>query len=115
MGIITSKSGKLVEIGGIGMLIMMSLICTIQVDSSHRKERSSISCEGDGVETILVVPDRQRTRVFLDMLKKLTFLPSPVQLARLDFGELKSVELKSLFVNAYQRNVFYVFAFSTVP
>ena len=53
--------------------------------------------------------------MFLDMLKKLTFLPSPVQHARLVFGELKAVELKSLFVNAYQRNVFYVFAFSTVP
>jgi hypothetical protein len=115
MGIITSESGKLVKIGGIGMLIVMSLISTIQVNSNHRNQSSSISCEGDGAETMLVVPDRQRTRVLLDILNKLMFLPSPVQQARLLFGEMKSVELKSLFVNAYQRNVFYVFAFSTVP
>lgn len=97
------------------MLIIMSLTSTIQVDSSHWKERSFISCESDGEETMIVVPARQRVRMFLDVLKKLTFLPSPVQHARLVFGELKSVELKSLFVNAYQRNVLYVFAFSTVP
>lgn len=115
MGIIASKSGKLLKVGGIGILVIMSLISTIQVDSDHRKKKSSITCEGDEPETIIVVPDRQRTRVFLDILKKLTFLPSPVHHACLVFGELKSVELKSLFVNAYQRNVFYVFAFSTVP
>lgn len=115
MGIIASKSGKLVKVVGIGMLVIMSLISTIQVDSSHRKKRSSISCEGDEAETIIVVPDRQRTRVFLDILKKSTILPSPVQHACLVFGELKSFDVKLLFVNAYQRNVFYVFAFSTVP
>ncbi len=115
MGIIASKSGTSLKAAGIGILLLMSLIATIQVDSSNRKKMNTITCEGDDAETIIVAPDRLRSRLLMDIFKKVMFLPSPVRHVSLMLRELKLNEMKLLFVNAYQRNVFYVFTFSTVP
>lgn len=115
MGIIASKSGKLSKAAAIGILLMMSFIATIQVDSGPRKKMSAITCDGDEPETIIVPHDRLRTRMLVDIFKKLTFLPSPLRHVALVVRDVKLNSMKLLFVNAYQRNVFYVFAFSTVP
>jgi hypothetical protein len=115
MGINASKSDQVLKVTGIVILLAMCLTSTIQVGSGSRKKKSSVSCAGDTAETIIVAHERQRTRAFLEFLKKLTFVTSPLWRNGSVFRELNSVVPKSLFVNAYQRNVFYVFAFSTVP
>lgn len=115
MGVIASKSSKLIKATAIGALLMMSLITTIPVDSSNRSRANAITCAGDDAQTIIVAHDRLRSRLLVDIFKKLTFLPSPLRHVLLMVRELKMNERKLLFVNAYQRNVFYVFAFSTVP
>ena len=115
MGIIASKTGKFIQATGIGLLLVMSLISTVQVDSGNRKKMNAITCDGDDTETIIVPYDRLRSRMLADVFKKLTFLPSPLTHVTMIVCDIKPNQRKSLFVNAYQRNVFYVFAFSTVP
>lgn len=115
MGTIASKSRKLIKASGIGMILMMSLITTLQVESSYRKKANAITCDGEDSETIIVAHDRLRSRLLVDIFKKLTFLPTALRHVSLVVCEVKSNASKLLFVNAYQRNVFYVFAFSTVP
>ena len=115
MGIIATKSGKIIKAAGIGVLLMMSVLTAIQAHSSNQKRMNTLTCDGDDTDTIIVAPDRLRSRLLLDIFKKLTFLPSPLGHVSRIVCDLKLHERKLLFVNAYQRNVFYVFTFSTVP
>jgi hypothetical protein len=115
MGKITLKLGKVLKIIGIGLLIAISVISWVQVGSSHTRVNSSINCDGDSSDTIIIGQERFRARVFFDILKKMTFTTSWIQNAFADFQLVASIESRSLFVNGYQRNVFYVYAFSTVP
>ncbi len=115
MSKIASKLGKVLKIIGIGLLIGISVISWIQVGNSHVRSNSSITCDGDSTDTIIMAQERFRGRVFFDILKKMIFTTSWIQNAYADFQLVTSIELKSLLVNGYQRNVFYVYAFSTVP
>jgi hypothetical protein len=109
------KLGKVLKIIGVGLLIGITIISWIQVGNSHESANSSISCAGDSSDTIIIGQERFRGRVFFDILKKMTFITGLVQNAYVDLRLVNSIGLKSLFVNGYQRNVFYVYAFSTVP
>jgi len=115
MNKITLKLGKVLKIIGIGLLIGISVISWVQVGNSHTRLNSSINCDGDSSDTIIIAQERFRGRVFFDILKKMTFITSWIQDACADFQLVTSTMSKSLFVNGYQRNVFYVYAFSTVP
>jgi hypothetical protein len=115
MNKIALKLGKVLKIIGIGLLIGISIISCIKVGDHHTKETSSIICDCDSSDTIIIVQERFRGRVFFDLLKKMTFFSSWIQDAYADFQLATSIELEFLFVNGYQRNVFYVYAFSTVP
>jgi hypothetical protein len=48
-------------------------------------------------------------------MKPMSLLPVQMQLTSTCFAFLNGSDPESLLVNAYQRNVFYVFALSTVP
>lgn len=109
------KLGKVLKIIGIGLFIGMSIISWIQVGNNHVRSNSSITCDGDSSDTIIMAQERFRGRVFFDILKKMIFTTSWIPNADADFQLVTAIELKSLFVNGYQRNVFYVYAFSTVP
>lgn len=115
MNKVALKLGKVLKILAIGLLIGISVISWIQVGNIHERSKSSISCDGDSSDTIIMVHERFRGRVFFDILKKMTLIPSWIQNACLDFRRVTSIELKSLFINGYQRNVFYVYSFATVP
>ena len=115
MGKITLKLGKVLKIIGVALVIGISIISWMQVGNSHTRSNSSISCDGDSSDTIIIAQERFRGRVFFDILKKMTFIAGWIQNAFADFQLVASIESKSLFVNGYQRNVFYVYAFSTVP
>ena len=115
MNKIALKLGKVLKIMGIALLIGISIISWMQVGNSHAKSNSSISCDGDSSDTIIIAQERFRGRVFFDILKKMTFITSWIQNAYVDIQLVNSIGLKSLFVNGYQRNVFYVYVFSTVP
>jgi hypothetical protein len=109
------KLGKVLKIIGIALLIAISVISWIQVGNAHERSKSSITCDGESSDTIIMVHERFRGRVFFDILKKMAFITSWVQNAGLDFRLINAIELKSLFINGYQRNVFYVYSFATVP
>ena len=115
MNKIALKLGKVLKILGVALLIGISMISWMQVGNSHARSNSSISCDGDSSDTIIIAQERFRGRVFFDILKKMTFITSWIQDACADFQLVTSTMSKSLFVNGYQRNVFYVYAFSTVP
>jgi hypothetical protein len=100
---------------GIGLLVIFSVIASVQVASIQLKKKSFITCDGDSTDTIIVAQERQRSRVFLDVLKKMTFMRSSFNSVYEPVSQLNLFEVRSLFMNAYQRNVFYVFALSTVP
>lgn len=111
-----SKLRKAIKISGILLLVGVSVISWIHVGSAQEKSKSLITRDGDSSDTINLLQDRQRSRVFFEVLKKVTTLVTPSsQNACSVFEIFNSFELKSLFMNAYQRNVFYVYAFSTVP
>jgi len=107
--------GKVLKITGLALLIGLSIVSWLQIGTSHTRSNSSISCDGDSSDTIIMAQERFRGRVFFDILKKMTFITSWIQNAYVDIQLVSSIGLKSLFVNGYQRNVFYVYAFSTVP
>jgi hypothetical protein len=113
---IRSKLKKAIKISGILLLVGVSVISWIHVGSAQEKSKSLITCDGDSSDTINLLQDRHRSRVFFEVLKKVTTLvTTSSQNACTVFEIFNSFELKSLFMNAYQRNVFYVYAFSTVP
>jgi hypothetical protein len=115
MHMINPKSRKILKVMLIGLLIISSTASCFQLGSGQLKNNRVIACEGDSSDTIIVMQERQRTRVFFDILKKITFVMPSIQNAYFPLRQLNSFEVQSLFMNAYQRNVFYVFAFSTVP
>jgi hypothetical protein len=116
MNIVGLKLEKLLKIMGIGLLIGIGLVSSIQVGHACEKSKCVITCEGaDLVDTIIVTPERSRVRVYLDMFKKLMFVSTTIPNSSIDFQPISSNGLKHLFVNVYQRNVFYVYASSTVP
>ncbi len=111
----SSRLRKALKISGMAMLIGVSVISWVQASVTRDSSRSSITCEGDSSDTINLMQDRHRTRVFFEILKKVTLITTSIQNACANFEIFNSFELKSLFMNVYQRNVFYVYAFSTVP
>jgi len=116
MNIVGLKLEKLLKIMGIGLLIGIGLLSSIQVAHACEKSKCMITCEGaDLADTIIVAPERSRVRVYLDMFKKLMFVSTTIPNSSIDFQPISSNGLKHLFVNVYQRNVFYVYASSTVP
>jgi hypothetical protein len=115
MDAVASKSGKVLKIVGIGLLIGISVISWVQAVSYQSKSKNMITCEGESSDTIIIVQERFRGRVYLDILKKMSFINEVCEKQGMYFGFINTFKLKSLFVNTYQRNVFYVFSFSTVP
>jgi hypothetical protein len=111
----SSRLRKALKISGIAMLIGVSVISCVQAGMTRDRSRSSITCDGDSSDTINLMQDRHRTRVFFEILKKVTLMTTSIQNACANFEIFNSFELKSLFMNVYQRNVFYVYTFSTVP
>lgn len=108
------KLGKVLKIVTIVLLIGIGTVSLVQVGNAHDRAKSSISCKGDS-DTIIIVQERSRGREFIDILKKVMFSINWIPSASIDFLVANSTELKSLLVNRYQRNVFYVYSFSTVP
>jgi hypothetical protein len=115
MDYITSKLGKVLKIVGIGMLIAISVVSWVRAGSYQMKSKDMITCDGDSSDTIILAQERSRGRVFFDVLKKMSFINGMPQNTGVAFQFINPFKLKSLLVNAYQRNVFYVYAFSAVP
>lgn len=115
MNKVALKLGKVLKIMGIGLLIGISVISWVQIGYTHMKSNSSITCDGDSGDKIIMAQERFRVRVFFDIIKKMTFMTGAIKDIYVDFVLVNSISMKSLFVNGYQRNVFYVYAFSSVP
>jgi hypothetical protein len=115
MNKIALKLGKVLKIIGVGLIIAISIISWMQVGKSQTRSDSSISCDGDSSDTIIIAQERFRGRGFIDIFNKMPFITNWIQQTYIDIQLVSTIGLKFLFVNGYQRNVFYVYAFSTVP
>ena len=110
------KLEKVLKITGITLLIAISVLSSSQVGCMYVKSKIMITCEGaDLSDTIIAAQERFRGRIFFDILKKMMFISSAIPSLYVDFQPVNLYGVKSLFVNAYQRNVFYVYAVSAVP
>jgi len=107
--------GKVLKIVGIGLLICISVLSWVQAGSTHLKSKSLITCDCDSTDTIIFAYERFRGRISFDVLKKMTLIVSAIQNSCIECQSFISFGLKSLLTNSYQRNVFYVYSFSTVP
>jgi hypothetical protein len=115
MVMIILKLTKALRIIGAGLFISMIAMSSMQVGYSKSKMKNLITCDADLSDTINLGQERSRGRVFFDILKKVTFLGNLVQKLYVRHHQISDYAAKSLFLGVVQRNVFYVYACSTVP
>jgi|SRR5688572_28290577 hypothetical protein len=115
MGKVIIKPRLLFNMLGITLLLGISTISWAHGGMRHSKFNALLSCVGDSSDTIILVQERSRVRVFFETLKKVNFIDLALPYPSADLPWVCFEELKSLFINAYQRNVFYVYASFSVP
>jgi hypothetical protein len=115
MGTFTSKLGKVLKIVGTVVLICTAALSCFQVGASHVKAKSFVTSDGEPYDTIIFELERFRSRIVFDILKSMAITTNGIRFPIFDFPGRKKIELKSYFVNFYQRNVFYIYTLSSVP
>lgn len=115
MGKVVSKPGKVLKITGTVLLICISVISWLQASSFQLKSKSFVSCERESSDTIIMAHERFRGRVLFDVIKRMTLLAASLPDCYVYFQWTNHFEWKPFFVNAYLRNVFYIYAASAVP
>ena len=115
MGKVGSKLGKVLRIVGTVVLICTTVLSCVQVGTSHLKAKSFVTSDGEPYDTIILGLERFRSRIVFDLLKSMAVTTSGIRFSTIDFPGQKKAELKTYFVNVYQRNVFYIYTFSSVP
>jgi hypothetical protein len=115
MGKVIIKQRLLFNVLGIALLLGISTVAWANCGPHHARINALLSCVGDSSDTIILVQERSRVRVFVDTLKKVNFIDWALPYPSVDFPWTCFEERKSLFINAYQRNVFYVYASYSVP
>jgi len=110
------KLEKVLKIMGIGLLIGISVLSSIQASQACVKSKNMITCDGADLSvTIIAAQERFRGRIFFDVLKKMMFMSAAIPNSCIDFRPINSDGVKFLFVSAYQRNVLYVYASTAFP
>lgn len=115
MGKVASKLGKVLKIVGTVVLICTTVLSCVQVGTSHLKAKSFITSDGEPYDTIILGLERFRSRIVFDLLKSMAVTTNGIRFPIIDFPGKERVALKSYFVNAFQRNVFYIYTLSSVP
>ena len=114
MGKVLPNLRQVFNLAGIVLLFGISII-SWQEGTELLRFKRLLTYEGAPSDPIIVVQERPRVRIFIDILKKITFtdwgLTDPV----IDVQVISCSRLKSLFISAYERNVFYVYASYSVP
>lgn len=114
MGKSLPKLRHVFNLAGIVLLFGISVI-SWQGGTELLRFKRLLTYEGASSDPLIVVQERPRARILIDVLKKIAFtdwgLPDPVT----DVQVISCSRLKSLLISAYQRNVFYVYASFSVP
>jgi hypothetical protein len=105
---VLSKPGLVFKIVGIILFIGIGVISWTHGYTRPSTFKNLLTHDNDSSETIIMGQERSSIRVFFDVIKK---LPNEWEFSdrSLDFQLTNSLGLKSLFINEYQRNVFYVY------
>jgi hypothetical protein len=111
----TLKSGKVIKVVCMMLLISASLLFGAQANGYSHWSKSLLTCDGEMPDTIISAPERFRERVHFEALNKMTVMTHAIRACGGLFQFVNPLASESLFINAYQRNVFYIYAFSTVP
>ncbi|HZI23814.1 MAG TPA: hypothetical protein VFD46_01995 [Chryseolinea sp.] len=109
------KLPKALKIIGVGLFLCMVAMSSTQAAYSQNRTKNLITCDADLSDTINLGQERSRGREFIDTLKKVTFLDNLVRKLYIRHHQISDYVAKSLFLGVVQRNVFYVYACSTVP
>src|SRR5688500_20336736 len=110
MGKAFSKLGQVFRTIGILLLIEVSVVCWAYEGTSQLKSKSQFSPTGDPTDTINMSQERSRIRVFSEVSKKIAFMVGDLPVGCVNLQPLKFFELRVLFICAYYRNLFYVYA-----
>jgi hypothetical protein len=115
MGKVASKLGKVLKIVGTVVLICITVLSCVQAGTSHLKAKSFVTSDSEPYDTIILGLERFRGRIVFHLLKSMAVVTTGIRFPIIDFPGQKKFESESYFVNSYQRNVFYIYALSTVP
>ncbi len=97
------------------LLISVSLLSWAQASTYEHRSKSLLSCDGETSDTIIMAQERFRGRVHFDSVNKMTDIALVTRAGDCLFHLVNPLAYKYLFINAFQRNVFYIYASSTVP
>ena len=115
MGNEFSKLRRVFRAIGILLLIEVSVVCWAYEGTKQLKSKSQFRTTGDQTDTIIMSQERSRIRVFFEVSKKMALAVGDLSRGFVNLQPLNFFERKALFINAYQRNVFYVYASHSVP
>ena len=115
MGNEFSKLRQVLRAIGILLLIEVSVVCWAYEGTKQLKSKSQFRTTGGQTDTIIMSQERSRIRVFFEVSKKMVFMVGDLLIGCVNFQPLNFFELKALFISAYQRNMFYVYASHSVP
>jgi hypothetical protein len=115
MGNAFSKLRQVFRTIGILLLIEVSVVCWAYEGTKQLKSKSQFRTTDDLVDTIIMSHERSRIRIFFEVSKKMAFMVGDLSIGCVNLQPLNFFELKALFISAYQRNVFYVYASHSVP
>ena len=115
MGNEFSKSRQVFRAIGILLLIEVSVVCWAYEGTEELKNKNQFRTVADLTDTIIMSQERSRIRVFFEVSKKMALMVGDLSKSCVKLQPLNFFELKALFINVYQRNVFYVYASHCVP
>lgn len=110
-----TKVKCLFNILGLVLLLAVTAISWTHGSIRHSYVNALLSSGGDSADTIILMQERSRSRVLFDVLKKLNFSDWVLSYAGWYAQQVAFVNWKYWSINAYQRNVFYVYASFSVP
>ena len=114
MGKVLPKLRQVFKLTSMVLLIGISII-SWQAGTELLKFKRILTYDAASTDSIVVEQERSRVRVFFDAIKRISFTDWEVPGDDIDVQLISRIDLKSLFISAYQRNVFYVYASFSVP
>lgn len=116
MNQVTIELGKILKTVGMCSLICMGIVSWVESNTRERNVKSRITCENESSDTIIIGQERLRGRMQMEVMTIFDVITHsmPVKAYNMVSG-VHIQRLKLLFINSYQRNVFYVNVPSSVP
>lgn len=111
----SSKSRQVLKMLGIVLLMGISINSWFKGGAHLLKFKALLSSDWNSSDTIIIGQERSIIQVFVGIVKRLPFIDWQLPNHNFDVQLINSFAMKGLFINGYQRNVFYVYASFSVP